>query len=64
MDEEAELAAGIAKMKEQLLIVFVRRLGGDITVPVAEVDDTGGLVMRMDVDQVEKTFRFVIERKQ
>lgn len=64
MDDEAELAAGIAKLKEQLLIVFVRRLGGDITVPVSEVDDTGGLVMRMDVDQTNRAFRFVIERKQ
>lgn len=27
--------------KEQLLIVFLKRLGGRIDIPLAEVDDTG-----------------------
>lgn len=33
-------AALIDAMKEQLLIVFLKRLGGDVIIPVAEVDDT------------------------
>lgn len=31
----------IDAFKEQLLIVFLKRLGGKVSIPVSEVDDTG-----------------------
>ena len=36
-----EHAKLLAAMKEQLLIVFLKRLGGKVDIPIAEVDDTG-----------------------
>jgi hypothetical protein len=41
-------------MKEQLLIVFLKRLGGSVSVPVAEIDDTGhdNLALRLDEHHV------------
>lgn len=57
-----EAAAGLRRMQEQLLIVFVKRLGGSVTVPVAEVDDTGGDVLMMEV--IGRDFVFKAGRKQ
>ena len=34
-------AAVLDDFKDQLLIVFLKRLGGALDIPVAEVDDTG-----------------------
>jgi hypothetical protein len=36
-----EHAALLDDLKDQLLIVFLKRLGGKVSIPVAEVDDTG-----------------------
>ncbi len=57
-----EAAAGIRRMNEQLLIVFVKRAGGTVTIPVAEVDDTGGDVLIMEL--VGRNFVFKAGRKQ
>jgi len=35
-----EHAAAIDNLKEQLLIVFLKRLGGKVSIPISEVDDT------------------------
>ena len=54
-------------MKDQLLLVLLRRLGGignDVVVPIKEVDDTGGLLMSMRIDFVQRDFVFRIEKKQ
>jgi hypothetical protein len=56
-----EHAALIDAMKEQLLIVFLKRLGGDITVPVAEVDDTGQDLFAFSVR--DGVFHFKLMRK-
>lgn len=40
----------IEAVKGQLLIVMVNRLGGEIRVPVSEVDGTGGYLLHMRVD--------------
>lgn len=50
-------------MKNQLLIVLVERLGGDIEIPVKEVDDTGDKVMTIEVDQTTKKFKFSVSKK-
>ena len=48
-------------LKDQLLIVFLKRLGGSITVPVAEVDDTGNDLLELAVR--DKQFIFNIRRQ-
>lgn len=48
--------------KEQLLIVFLKRLGGTVSIPVAEVDDTGGDLLSFNI--VAGVFTFQIEKKQ
>lgn len=55
-------AALIDNMKDQLLLVLIRRLGGKVSIPVAEIDDTGGLVCLMGIEG--RTFHFEITRKQ
>lgn len=63
--EDAPLhAAVIDNFKDQFILVLLRRLGGDVTIPVAEVDDTGGLMLAMNLTDDQKAFRFVLERKQ
>ncbi len=51
----------IDAFKEQLLIVFLNRLGGQASVPVTEVDATGGYTMSFNV--VDGVFNFQIGRK-
>lgn len=57
-----EHVAAIEAMKEQLLIVFLKRLGGKASIPVAEIDDTGQdmFAFRMDENRV---FHFEIMKK-
>lgn len=57
-----DAAAAIRRMNEQLLIVFVKRAGGTVTIPVAEVDDTGGDVLIMEL--IGRNFVFKAGRKQ
>jgi hypothetical protein len=56
-------AAAIDSMKEQLLIVFVKRLGGKIEVPVAEVDDTEQDLFLISVDMQRQVFTFEVRKK-
>lgn len=53
----------IEAMKSQLLIVLINRLGGDITIPVAEVDGTGKYNLAMSVDTKKGEFHFVVQSK-
>lgn len=55
-------AAAIDQMLPQLLIALVKRAGGKLTVPVAEIDDTDNenLAMRLTED---RKFEFTIQRK-
>lgn len=57
-----EHAAVLDDFKDQLLLVLLRRLGGKATIPVAEVDDTGGLLLAFSV--VDGAFNFELRRKQ
>lgn len=50
-------------MKEQLLIAFVLRMGGDITMHASEIDATGDYNLAFAVDPVTKVFRFITPRK-
>jgi hypothetical protein len=51
-------------MKGQLLITLINRLGGRVTIPINEVDATGGFMLHMEVDQTARTFTFTVEKKQ
>ena len=57
-------AAIIDDLKDQLLIVFLRRLGGKLTIPVEEIDDTGDQLFSFKVDAKAREFTFVLEQKQ
>lgn len=57
-----EMAHALRQMTQQMLIVFVKRAGGSVTIPVAEVDDTGGDVLTMEV--VGRDFVFSVGKKQ
>jgi hypothetical protein len=56
-------AAVLDDLKDQLLIVLVKRLGGTIDLPVAEIDDTGQNMLAFSVDPVTKTFHFEVSKK-
>jgi len=47
---DPEAARAIENMRDQLLIVFVRRLGGRIRIPVIEVDATEGMGLGFRLD--------------
>ena len=55
-------AAVLDDFKDQLLIAFIRRLGGDVKVPVAEVDATGRFVVSMSI--TDGNFNFLLSEKQ
>lgn len=50
-------------MMPQLSIVLVDRLGGEVTVPVSEIDATGDRNLALRFDQEAQTFTFVTQRK-
>jgi hypothetical protein len=48
--------------KDQLLIVFLKRLGGKVSIPVAEVDDTGQDNLAFCIDE-NRVFHFETRKK-
>jgi hypothetical protein len=58
-----ELAALMPLLKDQLLIVLVKRLGGSVTLPVAEVDDTGQDLLALEFDGDARAFTFTVSKK-
>ena len=50
--------------KDQLLVVLIKRMGGNITIPIAEADDTGNDLLAMAVDIENKEFKFEVQKKQ
>jgi hypothetical protein len=61
--DNPEHAAMLNAMKEQLLIVLVNRLGGNVTIPVNEIDSTGGYVLLMEANLQQQTFTFTTAKK-
>lgn len=57
-----EHAAILDNFKDQLLIVFLKRLGGRVSIPVGEIDDTGQDLFAFRVDE-NKVFHFRTTRK-
>lgn len=56
-DLAPEALEGLRKMIGQLPIVFALRAGGEVRVPVAEVDSTGGYILHMAVDGNDFVFK-------
>ena len=56
-------ASAIDNLKDQLLLVFLRRLGGKISIPSEEIDNTGSLIMTLRVDK-DMVFHFELKRKE
>lgn len=54
-------AAVLDDFKDQLLIVFLKRLGGKANIPLAEVDDTGQDTLSFRI--VDRVFYFETGKK-
>ena len=54
-------AAVLDDFKDELLIVFLRRLGGKVSIPVVEVDATDGMLLSFNV--VNGVFNFSLSSK-
>lgn len=57
-----EHAAVLDDFKDQLLIVFLKRLGGKVSIPLAEVDDTGSDMLAFRIDE-NSVFHFETSKK-
>jgi hypothetical protein len=57
-------AAMIDDLKDQLLIVFLKRMGGRADITVAEVDATGDVNFAFSVDMDTRTFHFEVRPKE
>lgn len=64
-DLTPEQREGLRAMIGQLPIVFALRAGGELRIPVAEVDATGAYVLNMEVDTsgAEPAFVFKARKK-
>lgn len=63
--DDPELASALEEMRDQLLLAFVRRLGGKVKIPVAEIDQTGRYILDMAVEQgASPAFTFTLRKKQ
>lgn len=59
--QDPQLLDALEQMKDQLLVVLIKRLGGAVVIPVAEIDDTGGVRMDMVFDQEARTITFEVK---
>lgn len=57
-----EHAEVIDQLKDELLIVFMKRLGGRVSIPIAEVDDTGQDVLSFNIEN--GAFHFTVSKKE
>lgn len=56
-----EHAAFLDEFKDQLLIAFLRRLGGKVSIPVTEVDETGGFLLAFNIE--DGSINFELSKK-
>lgn len=59
-----EHAEVLDDFKDQLLIVLVKRLGGIVSIPVAEADDTGQDTLVFNITGDPPRFNFFTRKKQ
>jgi hypothetical protein len=56
-------AEAVNTMLPQLLIALVKRNGGKLTIPAAEIDATGNDLLAFRVDPEKLEFHFEIQKK-
>jgi hypothetical protein len=61
-DISPEHASVMDDFKDQLLIVFLKRLGGKVSIPIAEIDDTGRDMLAFRIDEA-RIFHFETRKK-
>lgn len=57
-----EHAQALENFRDQLLIALLQRLGPKVSVPISEVDATGGFVVAMRIE--DGAFHFEVRQKQ
>lgn len=64
-EKELSLAhkQAIDAMKDQLIIVLVKKLGGKVELPAAEIDNTEHLNLLMQLNMGTRTFTFEVREK-
>ena len=55
-------AAVLDDFKDQLLIALIQRLSGKVSIPATEVDETGGYLLAMSIN--DGAFNFELVKKQ
>lgn len=55
-------AAVLDDFKDQLLLALIQRLGGKVSIPATEVDETGGYLLAMSIN--DGAFNFELLKKQ
>lgn len=60
-ENNPEHARVIDDFKDQLLVILIKRLGGKVSIPVSECDDTGHNILSMKI--IDKNFYFEIGKK-
>lgn len=60
--EAPEHAAVLDNFKDQLLILFLKRLGGEVSMPLSEVDDTSQDLLAFSIN--DGIFHFELRKKQ
>lgn len=63
LGDNPEMRAAMENLRDQLLLVLLRRLGGEVNVPVAEIDRTGQYTMEMQLDSTHGIFTFTVRKK-
>ena len=64
--QEAEAYLGpeaFQLFRQQLFLVLLDRLGGEVTIPVSEVDATGKFIMNLQIDPEARTFTLQLGKK-
>jgi hypothetical protein len=61
MSYEEELATAMDKMIGQVVIALVKQAGGELSIPVEEIDDTTQDILMIKV--VDTTFHFKVVKK-
>jgi hypothetical protein len=66
-DNESKLmdadSAELRRIRDLMLIVLANRLGGDLDVPIAEIDDTGQFALTIAFSKRLGVFRLTLTRK-
>jgi len=63
LEVNADVARAIDRMRSDLIIVLINRLGGRVEISAEEIDGAGAFVMTMEIDPVIKMFGFQTFKK-